>query len=297
MRRPSSRSRVSSGPRLTDRAQLKPALGGDAAIRLQVFPDLAGQGLPGLLGPLADELGGDRVVGLAEETAVGAGAGDFAHALAAERPGEHQVARHRRRLRGLPRLAPSLDVVDHRADERPVVGVARVNLHREVDSRIAGRRERDPVDRVGMRDRADQRDLVHHLGQPGQALADIQTRHARRDAAQLAPDFDGCVGLGIERLELAGRAVHEKQDARLRLAEPRKTGARNGGLALGRCLHSRQSGAQEAERADLKQLAPRQPVAEALRSAQDAQHRFPFRNSATIATDDSHQARRHTVEL
>jgi hypothetical protein len=44
-------------------------------------------------------------------------------------------------------------------------------------------------------------------------------------------------------------------------------------------MHRWQSGAQEAERADLKQLSPRQTVAEVLRSAQDAQHLFPFRNS------------------
>ena len=84
-------------PELTDRAQLKPALGRDPAIGLDVFPDLVESAS---CGPscvaLADELGADGVVGLAQETAVGTRAGDLADALAAEGPGEDQVARHRR---------------------------------------------------------------------------------------------------------------------------------------------------------------------------------------------------------
>ncbi len=158
-----------------------------------------------------------------------------------------------------------------------MVDVARVYLHRQVDSRIARRREGDPVNRVGMRYRADQGDLVHHLRQARQALAHIQTRHARWYRGQLAPDFDRCVWFGIERLELTGRAVHEQENARLCLAKSRQSRDRKSGLALGRCLGPRQSGAHEAERADLKQLAPRQPVAEALWSSQDAQHQLPFR--------------------
>ena len=73
-----------------------------------------------------------------------------------------------------------------------------------------------------MRDRADHRDLVHHPRQLRQPLADVQARHARRDRTQLAADLHRGVGLGVERLELAGRAVQEEQDARLRLAETRQ---------------------------------------------------------------------------
>ena len=117
---------------------------------------------------------------------------------------------------------------------------------------------------------------ITHLGQPGQAA---NIRASTHDDMWLAPDFDGSVRLGIERLQLTGRPIHEKENARLRLAKTGESGAGTGLLVSRRCLDLRHGRAHQAERAHLKQLAPRQPVAEAFWSTQDAQHQLPFRIS------------------
>src|SRR5262249_5195606 len=97
--------------------------------------------------------------------------------------------------------------------------------------------EGNTMNRVGMRDGPDQRDLIHDLRQPGEPVADVQAGYARRDAAQLATDLLGCLGLGVESLELAGRAVQEEEDARLGLAEPGQVGR----LPCASCLRLRQA--------------------------------------------------------
>src|SRR5206468_9596452 len=89
------------GAAMRNRGEPESAVGGDAPIRLEVVPDLVAQRLGVLLGPPADELGANWVIGLTEEAAVGTSTGQLADALAAEGEREHQVARH-----GGPSFAP-----------------------------------------------------------------------------------------------------------------------------------------------------------------------------------------------
>ena len=110
--RRSSRSSVTSGPE-GRRAELEPALGGDAPVRLEVVPLHLQQRLGRLPRALADELGADRVIGLAEEPAVRAGTGHLADALAAERPGQEQVAGN------LGAVAAGTDPRESRPRDRP----------------------------------------------------------------------------------------------------------------------------------------------------------------------------------
>ena len=207
---------------------------------------------------LADELGADRVVGLAEEPAVRARARHLAHALAAEGPGQHQVARH------LGRLPPALsldcvDVIDHRADERPVRRVARVQLHRR--RRSGG----SPVV-------AKATPWIGYGCETERITVTLSITRARRGSSSQTSSpgtLDGIdasspristgrVGLGVERLELAGRAVQEQQDARLRLAEPLAARARFPlGLARGR--HAGEPQPEQPQRPDVEQVAAVRP--------------------------------------
>jgi hypothetical protein len=98
----------------------------------------------------------------------------------------------------------AIDIVDDRADERPVIGIARIELHGDLDPRDARGGVGDAMNRIGMRDRADQRNLIHDLRQSRKPIADIEAGHVRGDAAELAPNFERSIGLGVECLELAG---------------------------------------------------------------------------------------------
>src|SRR5262249_13986113 len=115
--------------------------------------------------------------------------------------------------------ALSVDVVDDRADERPVSRVARIELHGDLDPGNSAGCERDAMDRIGMRHRSDERYLIHHLGQSRQPLADVQAGDARGNATELDADLKWGFWLRVKGLELARRAVHEQEDARLRAAE------------------------------------------------------------------------------
>ena len=90
-----------------------------------------------------------------------------------------------------------------------------------VDPRDARRGVGDPVERVRVRDRPDHR---RPCPSPGPVCgSSSQTSSPGTldgiDASSPRISHRG-VGLGVERLELAGRAVEEQEDARLRLAEP-----------------------------------------------------------------------------
>ena len=262
-------------PAIGDGRELEPAVAGDAAVGLEVVPDLVGEGLLGLLRPLADELGANGVIELAEEAAVRARAGNLADALAGERPGQRQVARDLALLgvAGLRRVQP-IHIFDDRADVRPVIRVPGIQLHREQDLGDARGGKRDAVDGVLVGHRPEDRHLVHHAREQRQALRDPQARHIRVDrAADFAPDALGRVGLGVEGFELTRRAIEVQEDAGLRLAEPA------GGLRrrLRRRNRLRDQGirpeAHQSERTDLEQVAPGDPVAEPLGIAEDPQHR------------------------
>ena len=64
--------------------------------------------------------------------------------------------------------------------------------------------------------RANEGDLVHHLGNVVPTVGDLNAGDVRVDRFRFAGDF-GVVGLRIEGLELAGSAVHPEQDHRLAL--------------------------------------------------------------------------------
>ncbi len=60
---------------------------------------------------------------------------------------------------------------------------------------------------------ADESHLVHQAGHVRQMLADRQTRHRGGDRPELAPNFPGCIGLGVERVEMTRTAVIKNQNA------------------------------------------------------------------------------------
>ena len=63
-----------------------------------------------------------------------------------------------------------------------------------------------------VRERADQRHLVHPLGRLGQLLADLDVRAARRDRRQRPANAVGGVGLHVEHVDVARPAPLEQED-------------------------------------------------------------------------------------
>ena len=128
----------------------------------------------------------------------------------------------RKRFRGSAGLlsVPLGQVVDDRADERPLPAVAVPGLQRDVGRRYAGGRERGPVDRVRVGERPNDGDSVEQPGRLREDLADPDAGDACRDAPQLAADLGRGVRLWVPRLELAGRAPQVEEDAPLRRPNP-----------------------------------------------------------------------------
>ena len=113
-----------------------------------------------------------------------------------------------------------------------------------------------------MRHRTNDRRAIDDPGRQRQQLADLHARHAGRDGTQLAADFDGGVRLGIERLNLAGRAVEIEQDAALGLTKggiATLVGCRRGGRREPR--HRSAPQAEHPQRAGLQQVTAGQAVA------------------------------------
>ena len=81
-----------------------------------------------------------------------------------------------------------------------------------------------------VRQRADQGDVPHHLGRPGQVLADADARDGGVDRLEVAPHFDRRIGLGVERVEVARPAVEPDEDAGDVLADLLVVGDAGGGL-------------------------------------------------------------------
>ena len=131
----------------------------DAAVGVAELLDHA----PILLGedarPLAAELGPDGIEGGAEEAPVGAGSMRLIGAARAQRPGQGKVVRHA----GLPAArAAILQVIDDRAEERPVGRIARRQLADAAGIGQAGRRISDAVNRIWVGHRAHDRRAVDH---------------------------------------------------------------------------------------------------------------------------------------
>ena len=92
-------------------------------------------------------------------------------------------------------------------------------FHRHVDVGHRGGRVGDAVDRVLVRDRPHDRDVVHHAAGVRQQFAHVAAGQRGPDRLKLAADLDRRVRLLVGEFELARRAVEEQQDARLRPAE------------------------------------------------------------------------------
>lgn len=69
--------------------------------------------------------------------------------------------------------------------------------------------------------RANDGKFVREIRQLGEVLTNLYARHFGRDWAKLAAHLRWCVRLHVKRLQLAGTAPHEEEDARL---NPRRFG-------------------------------------------------------------------------
>ena len=72
--------------------------------------------------------------------------------------------------------------------------------------------------------RADQGEAVRLAGDPREEFADMHARRAGADRPERAANALGCVGFGIERLEMARPAPHPEEDDR-RVRRTRRGGA------------------------------------------------------------------------
>ena len=75
-----------------------------------------------------------------------------------------------------------------------------------------------------MREGADLRKLVHHAGDAGQMLADVNAGDVGRDALEIASHLDRGVGLEVERVNRAQATFEEDIDERLVLRGGRGPG-------------------------------------------------------------------------
>ena len=126
----------------------------------------------------------------------------------------------------------------------------------------------DVVDRRRrMIDGADQRHLVHHRGQPGEDLGDLNARHLGRDRPERPADFLGRIGLHVPGVELRRAADQEQQDAI-------EVAIRRDGAGTRKGLHRRKAQAQCRQRAGMEEIPASQPVAEVHRlPGIDSEHR------------------------
>ncbi len=236
---------------------------------------------------LAVEVGPDRVVGLTEEGGVRPGA-DVEVGLGVQQPRQADVARDGR-LHALGavccRRAPFLQIIDDRADERPVLRIARAGLQVRRVGRHAGDGVGHAVHRIGVRHRADHGHPVHHPGHARQLVADGQARHARGDGLHLSLDFGRGLGLGVEGLVLRRRAVGEEQDAGFGLAERavafrcrrpakrlRVAGPRFTSLCIAEPQEVAQRKPERSQAADVQEVAAGEAVAQRPRRAENAEH-------------------------
>ena len=67
---------------------------------------------------------------------------------------------------------------------------------------------------VAVRERADERELVHHPRDARQLIADVDARHIGRARLKGAADRVGRVGLHVERVNRAQPAAEEDEDQR-----------------------------------------------------------------------------------
>jgi hypothetical protein len=168
----------------------------------------------------------------------------------------------------------AFEVRHYRPDERPVPAVVRVQLHRDVDLRDGGGGVGDPVDRVLVRQRPDDRDVVHDAGGVREQLAHVAPGEGGPDRPEFPADLLRGVRLLVGQLDLAGRPVQEQEDARLRPAEvPVVPGG--GEVRGGRRPAAEDVGQVQPkcpETAGEQEVAAGGPVAESLAATEDAEH-------------------------
>ena len=127
-----------------------------------------------------------------------------------------------------------------------------------------------PVIAVAVRETADHRALVHHLGVLRQQFTDINPRDVGVDRLEGATKLRRCVGLHVKRVELRGTAVHPDQNHGLLRA--------GGGMREPSRFGTQQIGQAEAKgpnRSHLQHLPPRNVVAKCSRTgslAKDVEH-------------------------
>src|SRR5262249_18343551 len=150
------------------------------------------------LGRLTLELGPDRVVLVPQGVAVGTGVARRMAAPRAQQVRQANVARHGR-LIAFPLL---IEILDNRADERPMPAIARIELHRFADDRRAGDGISDAVNRVQMVQRTNDGQAVGQSCDLRQQLAYLRTGYASSNRLQLAANFLGGSRLRVERVVL-----------------------------------------------------------------------------------------------
>ncbi len=105
--------------------------------------------------------------------------------------------------------------------------------------------------------------FVGQIGQPREMLADLDVADPGRNRLEQPPDFGRRLGFHVERVELAGSAPHEQENAALGLAETRTMAGRGRGCPSGG-PELRQTEPQGPERSGLEYLASAVEVADGI---------------------------------
>ena len=158
----------------------------------------------------------NRIVLVPQEGPVRSGQRGLVGRMRTEQPGKPHVAG---KFREFAARLLSFQIIDDRPDERPVLQISWLVFNGRRVSRHAGHRIGHAVHRVFMHHRAHDRHPVHDLRRARQTFDDLQARHGGGNGVHLAADFFRRLRLGIERLELRGRAEQKQQNAGLRAAE------------------------------------------------------------------------------
>ncbi len=169
----------------------------------------------------------------------------------------HHVVQH---VRQCHRCGQAPALRHRRAQDRAVAGriVAVVAQELEVPLQRVAPAHRRERSRVVVRHRvvhaADDRHAVHHPRCVRQVFADPHPGHARRDRAERAAHLRRSPRLHVDRVDVAGSAIIEQQDARPDRCRPGSS-RRHQPLGLGP-QQPRQRKAQRPKAADPKHLPP-----------------------------------------
>ena len=206
-------------------------------------------------GPLAVEVGPDRIIAGTQERGVWSGetlgtASSVLARPAPEQPGQPDVPGHPAdRVSGF----LLVEVIDNRANVWALTCVAGQRVEFGTGHRHGRGHVADPVQRERMGHGTHHRHAVHDPGVLGDSFAEAQSRNTAGNGAHFALDLGRRQGFRVKGFVLRRRAGQEDEDARLGFAETRRLTA-GGGLRFSKTEPVGNIQSQRAQTADLQQV-------------------------------------------